>query len=341
MSLPQLTFIVAAYNAERTLQRTLGSLAVEAPGLDSEILIINDGSTDKTKSIAETFCTLNPNFRLINQDNRGLGAVRNRGVDEARGKYICFCDADDIYFPTNHYEVVKKTEETQSDIGVATAYCFLRYREMEKFWDQHHQDRLILENDAKFQAALRFMLQPHVQARIYRKEFIHQNNIRFSEGRLFEDVEFTYSALLTTERLCFAPLPIWIYNFGEQGAITGTRNKRRLEILDNITPVIQRANRTPRTALESLCLATSLLRCALDCIDNCPEEFLDEFITRTIDTFSGLVMPVEPKDLLMLHPHITDFWDKRALMITEIIYILNCKKEDIQYALKKLRLPNK
>jgi glycosyltransferase involved in cell wall biosynthesis len=89
---PMISVIVPCYNHERFLNEALESIA--SPGLDIEIVVVDDGSTDATPDVVATFetpCEL----RFVRQQNAGLSAARNRGLRESRGRYVVFLDADD------------------------------------------------------------------------------------------------------------------------------------------------------------------------------------------------------------------------------------------------------
>ena len=88
-----ITVMIPAYNAQKYIGRCIESL-IEQTYKDIEILIVNDGSKDSTKSICEEFSQKDARVRLVNQENGGEGAARNTGLREARGKYLTFVDAD-------------------------------------------------------------------------------------------------------------------------------------------------------------------------------------------------------------------------------------------------------
>ena len=92
---PLVSVIVPAYNAEEFLGDCLSSiLDQDHPRI--EVLVIDDGSTDRTPSVAEGF---GPRVRYFRQTNSGSAVARNRGLDEARGELIAFCDSDDLWTP--------------------------------------------------------------------------------------------------------------------------------------------------------------------------------------------------------------------------------------------------
>jgi glycosyltransferase involved in cell wall biosynthesis len=91
--------VVPAYNAEKTLLRTLKS-ACRQSHENLEIIVVDDGSIDRTAAIVEELSRSEKRLHLIQQENKGVAAARNRGIAEARGKYIAPLDADDIWHPT-------------------------------------------------------------------------------------------------------------------------------------------------------------------------------------------------------------------------------------------------
>ena len=90
---PEFSVVVPAYNAEEFLEETLHSLVNQSLPA-SEIIVVNDGSTDKTEAIAKAFPSP---VRIINQENQGLGLARAKGIANARHEWIALCDSDDIW----------------------------------------------------------------------------------------------------------------------------------------------------------------------------------------------------------------------------------------------------
>lgn len=91
------SIIVPAFNVEKTITETLDALLVQTYS-DFEIIIVDDGSTDGTARIANTFAQ-SPRVKVVRQVNRGLAGARNTGIAAAQGEFIGFCDADDIWVP--------------------------------------------------------------------------------------------------------------------------------------------------------------------------------------------------------------------------------------------------
>ena len=92
---PRVTVVIPCFNAARFLRETLES-ALNQSHAPIEVLVIDDGSTDQSAAIAASY---GPPVRVISQTNQGESVARNRGIEEARGSWIAFLDADDIWLP--------------------------------------------------------------------------------------------------------------------------------------------------------------------------------------------------------------------------------------------------
>lgn len=110
------SIIVPSYNVAATLRETLTALLAQTFS-DYEVVIVDDGSTDETAEIAESF-TSDPRVRLVQQRNRGLAGARNTGIAASKGVLVGFCDADDIWEPTKLAAHVSHLQQ-RPDIGVS------------------------------------------------------------------------------------------------------------------------------------------------------------------------------------------------------------------------------
>ena len=134
---PQLdvSVIVPCYNAERFLPECIESLAAQKTQYTYEVILINDGSTDGTRELAEDAVNRYPVFRCIHQGNQGSGAARNQGMRNARGEYLLFVDADDTTSPNYVEELVSCVKSSGADMGICAYYSFnengVKYKKVE------------------------------------------------------------------------------------------------------------------------------------------------------------------------------------------------------------------
>ncbi|RAV30993.1 glycosyltransferase family 2 protein [Sinomicrobium soli] len=111
--------IIPLYNKELSVKNTVQSVLMQALK-DFEIIIVNDGSTDNSVEVVKWFS--DPRIRLINQDNQGVSAARNKGIEEANYEWIVFLDGDDIWHK-NHLTILKDMiEQYPSDKVFCTSY---------------------------------------------------------------------------------------------------------------------------------------------------------------------------------------------------------------------------
>ncbi len=116
---PLISVVVAAYNAASFIDRTLQSVLAQTYQ-NFEVLIVDDGSSDHTPQIVETYLKKDSRFRLLQQRNAGVAAARNRGIQLAKGAFIAPLDADDIWFP--EYLAALLDAMTSPKVGMAYAW---------------------------------------------------------------------------------------------------------------------------------------------------------------------------------------------------------------------------
>ncbi|WP_421914790.1 glycosyltransferase family 2 protein [Mesorhizobium sp.] len=113
---PDVSFVIAAYNAERTLDRAVAS-AMDQKGVSVEIIIVDDQSSDMTLDVANSYPS--DIVRVIAlQQNRGPGGARNAGLDAARGRWIAVLDSDDAIYPERMYTMIARAEKAGAEIAV-------------------------------------------------------------------------------------------------------------------------------------------------------------------------------------------------------------------------------
>lgn len=115
---PKFSILVAAFNAEGTIRRCIDSIAVARKGHDVELIVVDDGSTDRTSEVCADHARDLPWIRLIVQLNAGVAEVRNRLLREAKGTYVAFVDGDDFIEPQYFDLIDEKLSQTGADMVV-------------------------------------------------------------------------------------------------------------------------------------------------------------------------------------------------------------------------------
>lgn len=115
------SIITPAYSAEEYLPECLASVDAQT-FKDYEVVIVDDGSTDETAYIADTYAESKKNVSVIHQENKGLLLARRAGVKKAQGQYVVFLDADDCLHPNTLQRVAETISDTDADI-VSFRFC--------------------------------------------------------------------------------------------------------------------------------------------------------------------------------------------------------------------------
>jgi len=123
--MPTVSIIIPAYNAEQTIRETITSVQ-EQTFSDFEIIIINDGSTDKTLEIIQNIT--DSRIQCFSYQNSGVAVARNRGLFHAKGEFIAFLDADDLW-TTDKLELQVKALQNNSEAGVAYSWTYFSHQD--------------------------------------------------------------------------------------------------------------------------------------------------------------------------------------------------------------------
>lgn len=118
-----LSIIVPVYNGEKYLQETLDSLK-NTDYQNLEIIIVDDGSVDKSYRVYQEYESTDKRFKVIRQENSGIANARNRGLLEADGEYVGFCDQDDIVIRDFYKKAIEKMEHDESDVCICGSKKF-------------------------------------------------------------------------------------------------------------------------------------------------------------------------------------------------------------------------
>lgn len=234
---PLVSVIVPVYNVEAFLHACLRSITNQDYA-NLEIILINDGSTDESGKICDLFAISDPRVRVIHQDNQGLSAARNRGLDNAKGTYIAFVDSDDLI--RKDYISVMLRESIKED-------CDLVISDIEKFeggytLDIHH--RYEPEKIKKTAAIQRLLCGEWVSAYAKLYKYTAIRNIRFPFDRNNEDYAFLPLVLENCTSILYLPIKLYFYRMRD-GSITHSKlNPHSFDEIYNDLEVIDFINKT-------------------------------------------------------------------------------------------------
>lgn len=189
-----ISVIMPAYNVEKYVKKSLDSLFGQSFH-NFELIFINDGSTDKTGDIVNEFKNkYKDKIYVINVENGGQSRARNIGLENAKGEYIVFLDSDD-YIETDYLETLYlAAKENNSDMVLSGQRKVDIYgKTLDNIsYPTHENPNFVLRR-----------LNPH--GKLYRKEYLDDYNIRFAEGKLYEDNPFNMMAMFLAKNMVVLP----------------------------------------------------------------------------------------------------------------------------------------
>lgn len=202
---PLVSIVIPVYNEESYITSCIKSL-MKQTYKNIEIICIDDGSIDKSSEIILTLKRIDTRLRLIQQDNRNAGNARNRGLREARGKYIMFLDADDIFAPELIERMVKKIENEKADIVMCSAYGMdqrnLKIYEMPEVGKKNNVFQNLNTFTSKDLAETVFQLSvTWAWNKMYLRDFIRDNNILFQSLITVNDLYFVCIAYIVAKKI--------------------------------------------------------------------------------------------------------------------------------------------
>ncbi|MBR5427969.1 MAG: glycosyltransferase family 2 protein [Clostridia bacterium] len=182
-----ISVIIPIYNTEEYLTECLDSVRKLTELLRVEVILIDDGSTDRSGEIARAFSDANPCFRYIRQQNTGLSAVRNRGVGLAKGKYLLFVDSDDYIFADVYARMFETAEKTGADVTVCDA-ARLKNNQFMKFQNTVLAFHNLTDTITHISAHPALIYDTASWNKLILRSFYESAGLSFPVGRYYEDM---------------------------------------------------------------------------------------------------------------------------------------------------------
>ncbi|MES5945614.1 glycosyltransferase [Bacillus cereus group sp. MG6] len=216
MKKAKLSVVITNYNKERYLAQCLQSV-IEQTLKGIEIIVVDDGSTDNSMAVLRQYEKQYNYLKVYKQQNAGVSAARNTGLQKATGEYVTFLDADDYVHLAGYEEMYEIASENNADMGIANIICFNEY----KNWPLSYMKKLFnkelpLIRNITTNSELHFT--PSTSNKIFKREMCVLHGIHFDEDLwVGEDLLFTQKCLLVAEKVIVRDIPLLYYRVVDNG----------------------------------------------------------------------------------------------------------------------------
>lgn len=218
--MPLVSVIVAAYNVERYLEACIKSLMRQSCQ-DLEILLIDDGATDRSGEICDKYANIDSRIRVIHKKNGGISDVRNTGLVQALGKYVMYVDGDD-YVAENYVEAaVSCAEKHQADIVI------MDFEEIEEATGRRDKWSMQIPRDIVMdvkQVPELLITAPSPCNKLYNRKFWQNTGLTYPLDRNYEDLTMTPRLLVNAARIVYLQSEPLYYYIIHEGSIMRSRN---------------------------------------------------------------------------------------------------------------------
>lgn len=231
-----ISVIVPVYNVEMYLSACLDSILSQSHK-NLEVIVVNDGSTDFSVQIAESYAEKDDRVRVYIYENAGLSEARNRGLKVATGDFVTFVDADDMLFPEALNIMLEYIKREKADLVEGKIFRSHNIPEMvqpEKFRHITYKPVEAI-SDVLYQKRLL----PSACGKLYRRALF--DGLEFEKGILYEDLDIFYKILERCSKILWIDFYVYFYRDNE-GSIINSWRPQRLDVLkvtENIEKYIE------------------------------------------------------------------------------------------------------
>lgn len=225
-----LSIIIPIYKVEKYLNECINSV-ISNSEFEYELILVDDGSPDNCGNICDEYASDYSYVTVIHQENGGLASARNAGLKIAKGKYVCFLDADDRIHDGSFHQVLSSLNESNAD---------LFFMQMSKFdessmWNiGEHIEREKLHGKGKSEAMEYLSGRPKFPgsacSKVFRREFLEENKLSFPEDRLYsEDLGFVMDCIYCAQTYDAMDMEWYEYRQNRSGSITNNVSEKSLD----------------------------------------------------------------------------------------------------------------
>lgn len=230
--MPKISIIVPVYNCEKYISNCINSI-LEQSFKDFELILVDDGSSDRSFEICESFAKKDNRVRAIHQPNSGVSRARNRGLDEAKGEYIGFVDGDDCVDKEMYKRLYKNLADNNADISICgiVNYFLKKNGTTEKVRQSQVDGFWIFSGEQALKEALQSRLYSvNPVNKLFKKELF--DKLRYPEGKISEDAFLIPVVISKAGKVVYDSKPMYYYLRRENSITTSNFSDRDWDVVE-------------------------------------------------------------------------------------------------------------
>lgn len=318
-NLPLISVIIPVYNAAKTIEHCVGSV-LSQDYENIEIILINDGSKDKSKDILNKLSDSHSNIYAYHFENAGAAEARNRGIEKAAGEYIAFIDSDDLILPNYLSYLHGLINEYNADIAVCS-YSKLyagknTYTEKKSNSEIYNTEKEKSDNDYR----VAFKREKAVENLLYQRHFISApwgmiskkslwKNVRFPKGKRAEDVATIYRLFAEADIVAYGEKKLYLYILRKTNTVFSTSSVLNPDYLSNCKDMVNYI----KVAIPDI-LPAAKSRLFSACFQILSETPVNKKTASFVDKVYGVIDEIK-KDILK---------DKKGKLRNRVAALLSC-----------------
>lgn len=249
---PDVSVVIPVHNTELYLDECVRSVLAQT-GVSLEVICVDDGSTDASSAILFQLAKIDPRIRVVRQENAGASMARNRGIELASGRYLCFVDSDDSYRLDGLADLVRRADQETLDLLLFDAVSQRGAGVSDRIWERYRDYYTRgsypgIQTGLELLAAMRANQEYRVQPCLYlvRGDHLRERGVWFYPGIAHEDNLFTFELMLGAERVAHSQTSIYLRTM-RQGSLTtaGSRVSSARGYLITYLEMLRLAGREP------------------------------------------------------------------------------------------------
>jgi CDP-glycerol glycerophosphotransferase len=326
----RLSVVIPVYNVEEFLEECLDSVLAQT-FTDYEVVMVDDGSTDRSAEIAQRYVDRDERFRLVSQPNGGLSAARNTGTANAHGELLVFLDSDDVLTENAYELLVGALDRTGSDFATGNVYRLTKWATVQSpFLARAFAETRLKTHVTKYRPLL---ADRPAWNKVWRRSFWDKHGFEFPVGRTYEDTPVTIPAHFLAKSVDVIAEPCYLWRIREGGTQSITQRKRDPQsLIDRLTSIKEVSDHLaadgPRGSKRwyDESIVADDLRYYVNTLDSADDEYRELFLNEVNAFLDGagdrIYKPLPAIERLKWHL-------VRRRLMPELLEVVRFQKEEI------------